>query len=126
MTHTVRYLNFSSTIVILGPLLFNIFLCDLFQFFPNVDIANYASDNTPHLTNINLNKVLHDLQKILHLYSSGLLISLLKANPEKSYLLTNSTQDIQINCDEIAISNSKCVKFLGIHFDNKLTFEPHV
>ena len=34
---------------ILGPLLFNIFLCDLLQFFPVVDIANYADENT-HLT----------------------------------------------------------------------------
>ena len=31
---------------ILGPLLFNIFLRNLFQFFPNGDIANYADDNS--------------------------------------------------------------------------------
>ena len=49
---------------ILGPLLFNIFLWDLFQFFPDLDITNYADDNTPHSTNINLNKVLHDLEKM--------------------------------------------------------------
>ena len=48
---------------ILGPLLFNIFLCNLFQFFPDVDIANYADDNTPHWSNRNLNKVLHDLER---------------------------------------------------------------
>ena len=30
---------------ILGPLLFNIFLCDLIQFFPDVDIANHGDDN---------------------------------------------------------------------------------
>ena len=56
---------------ILGSLLFNIFLCDLFHFFPDVDIANYAGDNTPHSSNINLNKV---LQKFQILYSNGLLI----------------------------------------------------
>ena len=49
---------------ILGPLLFNIFPCDLFQFFPDVDIANYADDNTPHSSNINLNRVSHNLEKI--------------------------------------------------------------
>ena len=32
---------------ILGPLLFNIFLCDLFQFFPYIDIANCADDHSP-------------------------------------------------------------------------------
>ena len=49
---------------ILGPWLFNIFLCDLLQFFPNVDIAPFADDNSPYSSNVNLNKVLHDLEKI--------------------------------------------------------------
>ena len=49
---------------ILGPLLFNIFLCDLYQFFSDLDTTNYANDNSPHSTNINLNKVLHDLEKM--------------------------------------------------------------
>ena len=50
---------------IIGPLLFNIFLCDLFQFFPDLDINNYADDNTPHSTNI---------KKCQILYSNGSLI----------------------------------------------------
>ena len=33
---------------ILGPLLFNIFICDLFMFLPIDGIANYADDNTPY------------------------------------------------------------------------------
>ena len=49
---------------ILGPFLFNRFQCDLFQFFPNLYINNYADDSTTHSTNINLNKVLHDLEKM--------------------------------------------------------------
>ena len=80
---------------ILGPLLFNIFLCNLLQFFPDVDIANYANDNTPHSSNINLNKVLHDLEKISNTLLKWFTANLLKANPEKSHLLTNSTQEIQ-------------------------------
>ena len=35
-------------------------------------------------------------------------------------------QGIQINIGGTAISNSKFEKSLGIHIDNKLTFEPHV
>ena len=111
---------------IIGPLLFNIFPCDLFQFFPDADIIKYADDNTPHSSNINFNKVLHDLEKISNTLFKWFTDNLLKANPEKSHLLTNSTQEIQIKIGEIAISNSKCEKLLGIHFDNKLTFEPHV
>ena len=33
---------------ILGPLLFNIFLCELFVFVPDIGTTNYADDNTPH------------------------------------------------------------------------------
>ena len=35
---------------ILGPILFNIFLCDLFLFIKNKDVANYADDTTPYTT----------------------------------------------------------------------------
>ena len=73
-----------------------------------------------------MNKVLHDLEKTSSTLFKWFADNLLKANPEKSHLLTNSTQEIQINIGEIAISNSKCEKLLGIHFDDKLTFDPHV
>ena len=33
---------------ILGPKLFNIFLCDMFFMVDNIDIASYADDNTPY------------------------------------------------------------------------------
>ena len=111
---------------IFGPLLFNILLCDLFQFFPDLDITDYADGNTPHSTNINLNKVLHDLEKKSNILFKWFTDNLLKANPEKSNLLTNSTQEIQINIGGTAISNSTCEKLLGIHIDKKLTYEPHV
>ena len=33
---------------VLGPLLFNTFLCHLFLFINDIDIASYADDNTPY------------------------------------------------------------------------------
>ena len=50
----------------------------------------------------------------------------LKANPEKSHLLTNSAQEIQISICGMVTSSSKCEKLLGIHIDKKFTSEPHV
>ena len=123
MARTVRGLKFSSEFR-KGPYLDHCYSIYFSNFFPDVDIANYADGNTPHLSNINLNKVLHDLEKNSNTLFKWFTDNLLKANPEKSHLLTNSTQEIQINIGEIAISNSKCEKVLGIHFDNKLTFEP--
>ena len=42
---------------ILGPLLFNIYICD-------IDISNYADDNTPYACSLDLNSVNFKLQKI--------------------------------------------------------------
>ena len=33
---------------VLGPLLFNVLLCDLFFYLENTDIASYTEDNTPY------------------------------------------------------------------------------
>ena len=50
---------------LLGPLLFNIFLCNLFQFFHDLDINNQANDKTPHSPNINyLLKLLIEIFKV--------------------------------------------------------------
>ena len=65
--------------------------------------------------------MLHDLEKNVKNFIE-IEVHLLKANLEKLHLLTNSSQEIQINIDRIAISYSKCENLL----DNKLTSHPHV
>ena len=40
---------------ILGPMLFNIFINDIFYFMEDTDITNYADDNTPYTTHTDLN-----------------------------------------------------------------------
>ena len=40
---------------ILGSLLFNIFICDLFLLTNNIDIARYPDDNTPYATSLKTN-----------------------------------------------------------------------
>ena len=43
---------------ILGPLLFNIFLCDLFLIMKETSVASYADDNTPCVAAENLDEVI--------------------------------------------------------------------
>ena len=50
---------------ILGPLLFNIFLCDLFFVMKETDFISSADDNTPYVTVETLEEVLETLVKIL-------------------------------------------------------------
>ena len=35
---------------VLGPVLFNIFLCDLFYIMSDTDFASYGDDNTPYVS----------------------------------------------------------------------------
>ena len=44
---------------ILGPLLFNIFLCDLFVHLKDVDFASYADDNTQYTEHKSIDQVIY-------------------------------------------------------------------
>ena len=47
---------------ILGPLLFNILLCDLFLVMENIDTASYADDNMPYTTGNSIEEVIRKLE----------------------------------------------------------------
>ena len=47
----------------LGPLLLNIDLCDLFVIMDQHYIANYAGDNTPYVSGKNIDEVVKSLEK---------------------------------------------------------------
>ena len=49
--------------LILSPLLFNIFLADLFFILNDVDFASYADDNTPYVIADDINSVIASLEK---------------------------------------------------------------
>ena len=40
--------HYDLCLSILGPILFNIYLYDMFFMIDNIDIASYADDNTPY------------------------------------------------------------------------------
>ena len=48
---------------ILGPLLFNLFLIDLFFIIENTDIAIYADDNTPYISADDIDGVIKSLEE---------------------------------------------------------------
>ena len=47
---------------ILGPLLFNIFINDIFFFLPKSDIASYADDTTPYSIDTNIDSLMYVLE----------------------------------------------------------------
>ena len=48
---------------ILGPLLFNIYMNDIFLFIPGINIANYADDTTPHATSETVESLVQILEE---------------------------------------------------------------
>ena len=111
---------------ILGPILLkNSFVCDLLLFVPDIGIANYADDNTPHATNKHLEPVLKDFDQGSDILLKWFTDNLLKANPEKYHLSVN-TNEKDLNAGGIEISNSKWEKLLGTKIGCKLRFDSHV
>ena len=47
---------------IFSPLLFNVFLCNLFLFLYDILVANYADDNTRYCTDLKISNVLIKLE----------------------------------------------------------------
>ena len=112
---------------ILGPILFNIYLSDLFFITATLNIASYADDNSPYTTMKDTDSVIKKLEE-----DSEILLNLggnnaLKPNPEKFHLLLNCTDETKyIEVDNHQIYNSPHEKLLGIYIDNNMTFDEHV
>ena len=81
---------------ILAPLLFNIFICDMFYFMEvlNFEIANYADDSTPFSAKLNHKSGVGELE----ISSSVLFIwfrnNYIKANTDKSHILPSGSNQL--------------------------------
>ena len=61
---------------ILGPILFNVFLCDISFVINNIDVASYAYDNSPY----SLQKSQCDLETKLQIASIKLFPKIFQSN----------------------------------------------
>ena len=50
----------------------------------------------------------------------------MKANPYKYHIICSTNDTINLIVENQIIDNSKCEKLLGVKFDYKLTFNPHI
>ena len=110
---------------IVGPLLFNIYICDFFLENSDIDIANYADDNTPYACSSDLDSVIFKLQKntkiIFRFYNNNLI-----SNPEKSHLIVSTKKNLEFQVSSCPIRNEDRVKLLEIHINNNLNFDCNV
>ena len=112
---------------ILDPLLFNIFLCDLFFFVHDIPVANYPDDNTPYCTGLKISDVLIKLENAAKTLLQWFKDNRMKVNPDKYHLLINNTKEsFQIKIGNETFSNSKYEKFPEVKVDHELNFNEHV
>ena len=111
---------------ILGPLLFNIFLCDLFLIMENIDIASYADDNTPYTTRNSMEEVIQKLESAAKTLFQWFSDNQMKANPDKYHFLCNSNSEVSLTIETQKIKNNKFEKLLDIKLYSKLNFNSHI
>ena len=112
--------------LILGPLLFNIFLCNLFLTIEGNYFTNYADDTTPYVIGNNAEELVSELKAIIQILFIWFPQNEMKANLNKCHFLLSITDAFSFEISETVTRNSNSKKLLGVTFDNKLKFEKHI
>ena len=73
---------------ILGPLLFNIYINDIFLHLNKSNLCNYADDNTIWLSSTDMNELIDDLESEAAILNKWFYENLLVLNGDKSKLIT--------------------------------------
>ena len=85
---------------ILEPLLFNIFLCDMFLFCKDVDFTSYTDYNTPDCMGKTPEEVISQLEKSSISVFEWFENNEMKVNPDKCHLLLSKNANFQANVNE--------------------------
>ena len=102
---------------IIGTLLFNIFLFNLFFIMNETDFASYADDNTPYRTANTVGEVIQSLEHDSMILFKWFSENQMKANISKRHLLVNKKDEVTIRIGYTEIKNSEYEKLQGIKVD---------
>ena len=87
---------------ILGPLLFTMYICDMFYGITDCDIGSYADDNTSYCISFSLDKVFNKLEACTNNLCKWFHENHMKANTDKCYLLVTTNSAVSVNIEEFA------------------------
>ena len=96
----------------MGPILFDIFLSDIFLVVKDVSFTIYADHNTIYQSGRNIDHVINDLQlsaeKRFHWFSD---------NTGKCHLMMSTNHTPELKVGDSLIKTSTCEKLLGLKID---------
>ena len=111
----------------LGPILFNICLNNLFSFLKEIDVCNFADNTTPFVGRKNLAELLEKLERNSELAVHWFKDNYMK-NTNKCHLFISGHkyehQWAQVRKDMVWEKNK--IKLFGITKDNELKFDNHI
>ena len=113
---------------VLGPLLFNIYINDLFFIIEETDVCNYADDTTFYACDKDLKIVVQKLEHDSLLAIEWFENNYMKLNHDKCQLLISGFkyESIWVTIGKSRIWENKNAKLLGINIDRDLKFDEHV
>jgi hypothetical protein len=120
---------------VLGPLLFNLFMNDIFYFIDKSKLANYADDTSTYLSDEGIFPFLHGLKSETEVVLEWFRINEMKSNSDKCHLIVAENEHrpsyisnsyIYLDGERELLQSEKLVKLLGLWIDNKLTFKEHI
>ena len=116
---------------ILGPLLFNIFINDIFFLDSNGLLFNYADDNCLSYAGNNVELIEKSLTSDIDTLRKWFKENSLEANPVKFQSMLISSRDktdlkLDVSVDGTMLETTESIKILGVTVDRKLNFNDHV
>ena len=114
---------------ILGPLLFNSFINDIFLFLQKCDLANYADDSTMYASEKRVSTIIDSLSHEFTILSKWFYNNFMDLNPDEcSFMLLGLDDSLQskLVCGDEILKNTKQEKVLRVKLDNRLNFATHL
>ena len=114
---------------ILGPLIFNIFLNDLFFFLIDANLGNYADDSTLYVYNKSVETVICNLRQEFFVLYNWFYDNYIALNPGKCHFMLfgiKENEQYDLICNDITLKHSSNENVLGVTIDNKLSFDEHI